>query len=108
MEIIWEVNGVGIVQCVVKNNENNKIFDMNIFNKPIKPPKDYYEIFNKAEYECPNCDLTPSDEPYWNGQNWPEYYNSGSSHSDLGSFYYWEEFHKCSECNTKFWFESGN
>ena len=79
-----------------------------LITKKTQPPKGYYEEFIESGYTCPNCLKEPSEEPYFNDGKRPEYFNCGSSHSDLGSFHYYEEFHKCTNCNTKFWFQSGN
>lgn len=85
---------------------------MNLFENKIRKtkPKDFSDYNLVHDYKCPNCQTTPSDEPYFSegDELWPKYYNRSESHTDAGLFYYWDEYHSCKECQTKFWLKSGN
>lgn len=79
------------------------------FRKPVPAPEEYNKIFVKGDYCCPNCKTDIPDENYiFEGKKYPEIYNEGSSCSDMGHFYYWDEYHICKECETKYYIESGN
>lgn len=82
-----------------RNNPQNKCDDISKKHNSIRV----------TDFECPECGTEPCDENYKVGKDtYPKIFNSYFSASDLGHFYYWDELHTCKECDTRFWFESGN
>lgn len=83
---------------------------MNLFNKPILAPKEFKDKFKYSDdYLCPKCSREPLSSSYeFLKEPWPKIFNRTEFHSDQGSFYNWEEYHKCIECGTAFWFKDSN
>jgi len=80
-----------------------------LFETPKSTPEGYDKIFLLSEDCCPNCESCIPDSPYFHeGDKFPEIYNYRSSCTDWGHFYYWDEYHVCGECETKYYLESGN
>ncbi len=84
---------------------------MGLLDKPILAPKEFKKEFQHVtDYLCPNCGMEPVSYYEIKGEGFPKWYNESSWHTDMGNFYYWEEYHICeaTDCRTKFWFENGN
>ena len=65
-----------------------------------------YQLVDNAE--CPKCKRPSPDSPSPPWVKHPIYCNYYSSLSPNGHFFYWDEYHKCDECGTKYWFNSSN
>jgi hypothetical protein len=71
---------------------------------------DKYGAVEVKDYCCPSCGKEyQEDYPYIvDKEKYPKSFNNSSHHSDLGSFYYWDELHKCPDCKVLYWFNNGN
>lgn len=70
---------------------------------------DLYEGAIEAESpECPNCGHTTDDWPYHlDGERWPKITDEYKGYNGWNDTHDWNEIHKCVECRTKYWLETG-
>lgn len=61
------------------------------------------------DYNCPNCGEWPSDNDLGyevDGEHYPKTFNQIKGSSIDGNYHYWDEFHRCENCKTKYWFQN--
>jgi hypothetical protein len=60
------------------------------------------------ELECPNCENSGDDCPYMlDGEKYPKISNEYKGYNGMGDTHDWTELHKCKNCGTKYWLETG-
>jgi hypothetical protein len=70
---------------------------------------DLYEgAIYTEELECPKCGLSMDDWPYeFDGEKYPKIVNERKYYTGWNDMHDWDEIHKCTECDTKYWLEGG-
>ena len=67
-------------------------------------------VVKVKDYKCPKCGLIHNDNENGykvTGVKYPKIINERKGSTMDGSYWDWDELHKCQKCKTEYWFPNG-